>query len=132
MRQIVLDTETTGIDTRLGNRILEIGCVEVIDRRVTGNRYHQYINTERESEEGALEVHGITTSFLADKPVFADIADDFLSFIRGAELVIHNAPFDIGFLNHELNLLNQQNNHMENICTVLDTLGLALKMHPGH
>ena len=131
MRQIVLDTETTGIDTRLGNRILEIGCVEVIDRRVTGNRYHQYINPERESEEGALEVHGITTSFLADKPVFADIADDFLSFIRGAELVIHNAPFDIGFLNHELNLLNQQNNHMENICTVLDTLVLARKMHPG-
>ena len=131
MRQIVLDTETTGIDTRLGNRILEIGCVEVIDRRVTGNRYHQYINPERESEEGALEVHGITTAFLADKPVFADIAEDFLSFIRGAELVIHNAPFDIGFLNHELNLLNQQNNHMENICTVLDTLVLARKMHPG-
>ena len=131
MRQIVLDTETTGIDTRLGNRILEIGCVEVIDRRVTGNRYHQYINPDRESEEGALEVHGITTAFLADKPFFADIVEDFLNFIRGAELVIHNAPFDIGFLNHELNLLNQQNNHMENICTVLDTLVLARKMHPG-
>lgn len=131
MRQIVLDTETTGIDTRLGNRILEIGCVEIIDRRVTGSRYHQYINPERDSEEGALDVHGITTAFLADKPVFADIVDDFLSFIRGAELVIHNAPFDVGFLNYELNLLNQQNSHMGNICTVLDTLVLARKMHPG-
>lgn len=131
MRQIVLDTETTGIDTRLGNRILEIGCVEVIDRRVTGNRYHQYINPGRESEEGALEVHGITTAFLADKPVFADIVDDFLNFIRGAELVIHNAPFDVGFINYELNLLSQQNDHMANICTILDTLKLARNMHPG-
>jgi len=131
MRQIVLDTETTGIDIKLGNRIIEIGCVEVIDRRLTGNSYHQYINPQRDSEEGALEVHGITTAFLADKPLFADIVDDFLSFIRGAELVIHNAPFDVGFINHELNLLNQQNNHVANICTVLDTLVLAKKMHPG-
>lgn len=131
MRQIVLDTETTGINTRLGNRILEIGCVEVIDRRLTGNRYHQYINPERESEEGALEVHGITTAFLADKPVFADIVDDFLNFIRGAELVIHNAPFDIGFINYELDLLKPQQEHVENFCTVLDTLVLAKKMHPG-
>lgn len=131
MRQIVLDTETTGINTRLGNRILEIGCVEVIDRRLTGNRYHQYINPERESEEGALEVHGITTAFLADKPVFADIVDDFLNFIRGAELVIHNAPFDIGFINYELDLLNPPQEHVENFCTVLDTLALAKKMHPG-
>lgn len=131
MRQIVLDTETTGIDTKLGNRIIEIGCVEVIDRKVTGNRYHQYVNPQRDSEEGALEVHGITTAFLADKPLFADIVDDFLNFIRGAELVIHNAPFDVGFINHELNLLNQQNNHIANICTVLDTLVLAKKMHPG-
>lgn len=131
MRQIVLDTETTGINTRLGNRILEIGCVEVIDRRLTGNRYHQYINPERESEEGALEVHGITTAFLADKPVFADIVDDFLNFIRGAELVIHNAPFDIGFINYELDLLNPPQQHVENFCTVLDTLVLAKRMHPG-
>ena len=131
MRQIVLDTETTGIDTRLGNRILEIGCVEIIDRRVTGNRYHQYINPERDSEEGALDVHGITTAFLADKPVFADVVDDFLNFIRGAELVIHNAPFDVGFLDYELNLLNRQNDHMDQICTVLDTLVLARKLHPG-
>jgi len=127
----LLDTETTGLEPRLGNRIIEIGCVEVIDRKVTGNRYHQYINPERDSEEGALEVHGITTEFLADKPVFADIVDDFLNFIRGAELVIHNAPFDVGFINHELNLLNQPQNHVENICTVIDTLVLARKMHPG-
>ena len=131
MRQIVLDTETTGLEPRLGHRIIEIGCVEVIDRRVTGNRYHQYINPEREIDEGAVEVHGITTAFLADKPLFADIAEDFLNFIRGAELVIHNAPFDVGFIDHELNQLNQQENHVDNICTVLDTLVLARKMHPG-
>jgi DNA polymerase-3 subunit epsilon len=131
MRQIILDTETTGLEPRLGHRIIEIGCVEVIDRRVTGNRYHQYINPEREIDEGAEEVHGISTSFLADKPLFKDIVDDFLSFIRGAELVIHNAPFDVGFIDHELNQLNQQQHHVANICTVLDTLVLARKMHPG-
>lgn len=131
MRQIVLDTETTGLEPRLGHRIIEIGCVEVIDRRVTGNRYHQYINPEREIDEGAQEVHGISTAFLSDKPLFKDIVDDFLNFIRGAELVIHNAPFDVGFIDHELNQLNQQNNHINNICTVLDTLVLARKMHPG-
>lgn len=131
MRQIVLDTETTGLEPKQGHRIIEIGCVEVIDRRVTDNRYHQYINPEREIDEGAVEVHGITTAFLADKPLFADIVDDFLNFIRGAELVIHNAPFDVGFINHELNMLNQQQNHVANICTVLDSLVLARKMHPG-
>lgn len=131
MRQIVLDTETTGLEPRLGHRIIEIGCVEVIDRKVTGKRYHQYINPEREIDEGAEEVHGISTAFLADKPLFADIVDDFLNFIRGAELVIHNAPFDVGFIDHELNQLNQQNNHVEKISTVLDTLVLARKMHPG-
>ncbi len=131
MRQIVLDTETTGLEPRLGHRIIEIGCVEVIDRRVTGKRYHQYINPQREIDEGAVEVHGITTDFLADKPLFGDIVDDFLSFIRGAELVIHNAPFDVGFIDHELNQLNQQDNQISNICTVLDTLVLARKMHPG-
>ena len=131
MRQIVLDTETTGLEPRLGHRIIEIGCVEVVDRKVTGKRYHQYINPEREIDEGAEEVHGISTAFLADKPLFADIVDDFLNFIRGAELVIHNAPFDVGFIDHELNQLNQQNNHVEKISTVLDTLVLARKMHPG-
>jgi DNA polymerase-3 subunit epsilon len=131
MRQIILDTETTGLEPRLGHRIIEIGCVEVIDRRVTGNRYHQYINPERDIDEGAEEVHGISTAFLADKPLFVDVVDDFLNFIRGAELVIHNAPFDVGFIDHELNLLKQKNNHINNICTVLDTLVLARKMHPG-
>jgi len=131
MRQIVLDTETTGLEPRQGHRIIEIGCVEVIDRRITDNRYHQYINPERDIDEGAVEVHGITTAFLADKPRFADVVDDFLNFIRGAELIIHNAPFDVGFIDHELNLLNQPQNHIRNICTVLDTLVLARKMHPG-
>lgn len=130
-RIVVLDTETTGLEPRLGHRIIEIGCVEVIDRKVTGKNYHQYINPEREIDEGAEEVHGISTAFLADKPLFADIVDDFLNFIRDAELVIHNAPFDVGFINHELNLLNQQNNHVEQIATVLDSLVLARKMHPG-
>lgn len=131
MRQIVLDTETTGLEPRLGHRIIEIGCVEVIDRRITGNSYHQYLNPQREIDEGAVEVHGITTAFLADKPLFSDIVADFLNFIRGAELVIHNAPFDVGFIDHELTLLNQQQNHVANICTVLDTLVLARQMHPG-
>ena len=131
MRQIVLDTETTGLEPRLGHRIIEIGCVEVIDRRITGNSYHQYLNPQREIDEGAVEVHGITTAFLADKPLFSDIVDDFLNFIRGAELVIHNAPFDVGFIDHELTLLNLQQNHVANICTVLDTLVLARQMHPG-
>ena len=110
MRQIVLDTETTGLEPSQGHRIIEIGCVELINRRITENRYHQYINPEREIDEGAIEVHGITNEFLADKPVFADVAEDFLKFIRGAELIIHNAPFDVGFLNHELQLLDSQAN----------------------
>lgn len=131
MRQIVLDTETTGLEPRLGHRIIEIGCVEIVDRRITGNNYHQYINPEREIDEGAVEVHGITTAFLADKPLFKDVVDDFLNFIRGAELVIHNAPFDVGFIDHELTQIKQENNHVDNICTVLDTLVLARKMHPG-
>jgi len=131
MRQIVLDTETTGLEPRLGHRIIEIGCVEIVDRRITGNNYHQYINPEREIDEGAVEVHGITTAFLADKPLFKDVVDDFLNFIRGAELVIHNAPFDVGFIDHELSQIKQESNHVDNICTVLDTLVLARKMHPG-
>ncbi|MDH5600039.1 MAG: DNA polymerase III subunit epsilon [Gammaproteobacteria bacterium] len=131
MRQIVLDTETTGLEPRLGHRIIEIGCVEIVDRRITGNNYHQYINPEREIDEGAVEVHGITTAFLADKPLFKDVVGDFLNFIKGAELVIHNAPFDVGFIDHELSQLKQENNHIDKICTVLDTLVLARKMHPG-
>lgn len=135
MRQVVLDTETTGLDTKQGNRVIEIGCVELVDRKLTHNHYHQYIQPDRESEEGALNVHGITSEFLADKPRFEDIVDDFLSFIEGAELVIHNAPFDIGFLNHELKLLNQKFSRdlgvTTDYATVLDTLVMAKKKHPG-
>ena len=131
MRQIVLDTETTGLEPTQGHRIIEIGCVELINRRITENRYHQYINPEREIDEGAIEVHGITNEFLADKPMFADVAEDFLKFIRGAELIIHNAPFDVGFMNHELKLLDAQAEPVESFCSILDTLTMARNMHPG-
>lgn len=129
-RLIVLDTETTGLSTKDGNRILEIGCVELIDRRLTGNNFHVYINPQRESEEGALRVHGITSQFLADKPTFLQIAPTFLDYIRGAELIIHNAPFDVGFLNYELvDLLKFA--PIESICTIFDTLEDAKKRHPS-
>ena len=129
MRQIVLDTETTGLEPQLGHRIIEIGCVEVINRKLTGRHYHQYINPEREVDQGAIEVHGITNEFLQDKPRFAAIVSDFWEFVRGAELVIHNAAFDIGFLNHEFARLNRAPVTTE--CTVLDTLALARQRHPG-
>ena len=131
MRQIVLDTETTGLEPSQGHRIIEIGCVEVINRRITDNRYHQYINPQREVDQGAIDVHGISNEFLADKPLFARIADDFLKFIRGAELIIHNASFDVGFINHELKLLNTNNGKVDEFCSVLDTLAMARKLHPG-
>ncbi len=129
-RLIVLDTETTGLSTKDGNRIVEIGCVELIDRRLTGNNFHVYINPERDSEEGALRVHGLTTAFLADKPKFSDIATAFIDYIQGSELIIHNAPFDVGFLNYELvDLLNQQ--AIETYSSVFDTLADAKKRHPA-
>lgn len=131
MRQIVLDTETTGLEPSQGHRIIEIGCVEVINRRITDNRYHQYINPQREVDQGAIDVHGISNEFLADKPLFAQIADDFLKFIRGAELIIHNAPFDVGFINHELKRLNTDCGKVDEFCSVLDTLAMARKLHPG-
>lgn len=131
MRQVVLDTETTGLDPTEGHRIIEIGCVEVIGRRLTGNRFHVYLNPEREIDPGAVEVHGLSAEFLADKPRFADIAEDLLAYIKGAELIIHNAPFDIGFLNHELQLLPTSLASVADYCTVLDTLALARKKHPG-
>ncbi len=131
MRQIILDTETTGLEPSEGHRIIEIGCVEMIDRRITGNTYHQYIQPDREIDAGAIEVHGITNESLADKPRFADIAGEFLEFIRGAELVIHNAPFDVGFINHELRMLDAAAGPLDSYCTVLDTLALARQMHPG-
>lgn len=132
MRQIVLDTETTGIEPSQGHRIIEIGCVEVINRRLTGNHFHVYINPQREIEQEAIEVHGITNDFLRDKPVFKDVAEQFVDFINGAELVIHNAPFDVGFMDHEFaHNAATKNIKTADICAVLDTLVLARKMHPG-
>lgn len=129
-RQIVLDTETTGLSTADDHRIIEIGCVELINRRLTGETFHQYINPEREIDAGAIEVHGITNESLVDKPLFADIATEFLRFIEGAELIIHNAAFDVGFLNHEFAKLGDAV-RIEDICSVLDTLKLARDKHPG-
>jgi DNA polymerase-3 subunit epsilon len=132
MRQIVLDTETTGIDPKEGHRIIEIGCVEVVNRRLTGNHFHAYINPGRHIEQEAIEVHGITNEFLADKPVFASVANDFVNFIKGAQLVIHNAPFDVGFMDHEFKMEARTKGVITSqICDVLDTLTLARKMHPG-
>jgi len=131
MRQIVLDTETTGLEPSEGHRIIEIGCVELIDRRITGNTYHQYIQPDRQIDTGAIEVHGITNESLADKPRFADIAAEFLAFIKGAELVIHNAPFDVGFIDHEFRMLTAPPGNVAEHCKVLDTLVMARRMHPG-
>ena len=130
MRQIVLDTETTGLEASQGHRIIEIGCVELENRRLTGNHYHQYINPQREIDQGAIEVHGITNEFLNDKPLFARVAADFVEFVRGAELIIHNAPFDLGFLDAEFKRLPQQGS-MTDLCTVVDTLVMARAKHPG-
>ena len=131
MRQIVLDTETTGLESSEGHRIIEIGCVELIDRRISGNTYHQYIQPDRQIDAGAIEVHGITNESLADKPRFADIAAEFLAFIKGAELVIHNAPFDVGFIDHEFRMLTAPPGNVAEHCKVLDTLVMARRMHPG-
>jgi len=130
VRQVVLDTETTGLETSQGHRIIEIGCVEVENRRLTGRTYHQYIQPDREIDAGAQEVHGITADFLADKPVFEEIADEFMTFVDGAELVIHNAPFDMGFLDYELGLLKSDKGQMRDYCGVLDTLVMARNKHP--
>lgn len=131
MRQIVLDTETTGLEPAEGHRIIEIGCVELVNRRHTGRSFHQYLQPDRPIDAGAVEVHGITDAFLADKPRFADVVEDFLEFVRDAELVIHNAPFDVGFLNHELKLLGGNRGGIGSYCAVLDTLALARRLHPG-
>ena len=131
MRQIVLDTETTGLDVADGHRVIEIGAVEIINRSVTDHYYHQYLNPEREIDVGAQEVHGITSEFLSDKPKFIDIYDDFLEFVGNSELIIHNAPFDIGFLNHELKIIKHKVKKIESICSVFDTLTHARKLYPG-
>lgn len=131
MRQIILDTETTGLLTEEGHRIIEIGCIELINRKFTGKRYHQYINPEREIENDALTVHGITNQFLQDKPTFEKIADGFLEFIKESELIIHNAPFDIGFINAEFSRIYKKWKSINEHCRVFDTLVLAKQLHIG-
>ncbi|MDT8282626.1 MAG: DNA polymerase III subunit epsilon [Gammaproteobacteria bacterium] len=131
MRQIVLDTETTGLEPSQGHRIIEIGCVEMINRRLTGNNYHQFIQPDRTIDEGAQAVHGISNEFLADKPRFTDVVKDFIEYLDGAELIIHNAPFDVGFINHEFKLAGAEYGTVASYCTVIDTLLMARKMRPG-
>ena len=131
-RQIILDTETTGLDFKTGHRIIEIGCVEIINRKFTGNEYHTYINPDRDSDEGALRVHGLTAEFLSDKPRFAEIYEDFISFIKDSELLIHNAEFDIGFLDNEIKLVSKDLDSIEKeVLKITDTLQIAREKHPG-
>ena len=131
MRQVVLDTETTGLEVQLDHRVIEIGCVEILNRRVTGRHFHRYLNPERDIDEGAIEVHGLTRERLAKEATFAQIRAEFLEFVRDAELLIHNAAFDVAFLNHELGRDPQLAARVEDLCRVLDTLALARQMHPG-
>ena len=131
-RQIILDTETTGLDFKTGHRIIEIGCVELVNRKYTGNEYHTYINPERESDEGALRVHGLTTEFLADKPKFSEIYEEFIDFIKDSELLIHNAEFDVGFLDNEIKLISKDLVPVEKeVLKITDTLQIAREKHPG-
>jgi DNA polymerase-3 subunit epsilon len=129
-RQIMLDTETTGFEYKQGHRILEIGAVEVLNREITGDQFQKYINPQRESDKGALEVHGITTEFLSDKPLFVNIVEEFIDYVRGAELVIHNSAFDVGFINNEF-MLCGKDLKIEDICVITDSLDYARNKHPG-
>lgn len=132
MRQIIMDTETTGLDPKSGDKVIEIGAVEMVKRKLTHNNYHQYIQPERDVPEDAIAVHGITNEFLEGKPIFADVIDDFMDFVSGAELIIHNAPFDVGFINHELSQLkNNRWGKIEDHCTITDSLKMARKSFPG-
>ncbi len=131
MRQIILDTETTGLEPELGHRIIEIGCIEVVNRRRTGRVFQRYLRPDRDIDPGALQVHGITAEFLAGQPRFAEVAAEWLEFVRGAELVIHNAPFDVAFLDAELARLPEPPGRVSELCEVLDTLALARRLHPG-
>ncbi|PIZ03575.1 MAG: DNA polymerase III subunit epsilon [Gammaproteobacteria bacterium CG_4_10_14_0_8_um_filter_38_16] len=130
-RQIILDTETTGLSVDQGHRLIEVGCLEMINRRMTNNRFHMYVNPQRAIDEGAMKVHGITTAFLKDKPAFDQIADSLFQFLKGAELIIHNAPFDIGFLNAEFARVNKSFAPITQHCSVIDTLLMARKVFPG-
>ena len=131
-RQIILDTETTGLDVKSGHRVIEIGCVEIVNRKFTGNEYHTYLNPDRESDEGALKVHGLTSEFLSDKPRFSEIYEEFIEFIKGTELLIHNAEFDVGFLDNEIKLISKKLNSItEEVSNVTDTLQIAREKHPG-
>ncbi len=131
MRQIVLDTETTGLEPNLGHRIIEIGGVEVINRKLTGRHFHKYINPERDIDDGAFEVHGISRAFLEDKPLFAEVWEEFITFVQGAELVIHNAPFDVSFLEYELKKVAGAPRSLASICSITDSLAVARRRHPG-
>ena len=131
MRQIILDTETTGLEVAQGHRIIEIGCVELVNRRPTGRTFQRYLNPERAVDVGAEAVHGLSSQFLANQPKFAQIADAFLEFVAGAELIIHNAPFDVGFVDHELGRLPPPQRLLTDACAILDTLALARRLHPG-
>lgn len=131
MRQIILDTETTGRDVNDGHRIIEIGCLEMIDRRLTKQQFHCFLNPGRDSEAGAFAVHGLSTEFLLDKPLFKTIAEELLEFLQGSQLIIHNAPFDLGFLDNELKLTKKKYKKITDYCQVLDTLPLARQLHPG-
>lgn len=131
MRQIILDTETTGLDPQDGHKIIEIGCIELIDRQFTHHNFHSYINPNRDIDVGATKVHGLTRKFLADKPLFSELAEKLLAYLEGAELIIHNAPFDVGFLNTELSFTKFKHQTIESICQITDTLLMARQKHPG-
>ncbi|MBS0396118.1 MAG: DNA polymerase III subunit epsilon, partial [Proteobacteria bacterium] len=131
MRQIILDTETTGLEPAQGHRIIEIGCVELVNRRPTGRTFQRYLNPEREIDAGAQAVHGLSREFLSTQPRFAEVAEEFVAFIAGAELIIHNAPFDVGFIDHEFGRLPPPQRLLTDLCTIQDTLALARQLHPG-
>lgn len=131
LRQIVLDTETTGLEPEKGHRIIEVGCLEMLNRRITGSTFHRFINPQRDVERAAEDVHGITNEFLQDKPLFREVIDELIAYIDGAELIIHNAPFDVNFLNHEFNWAGKRYKKVEDYCGVFDTLTYARRKHPG-
>ena len=131
MRQIILDTDTTGLEPEKGHRVIEVGCLEMINRRITGSTFHRYINPQRDVERDAAEVHGITGDFLQDKPIFREVIDELIQYIDGAELIIHNAPFDVNFLNHEFNWAGKRYKKVDEYCGVFDTLAFARRKHPG-